>query len=326
MLRKENLPAFSLVGLLFSLAVGYAYARFIAPDTTEVTSGLLGYERESIPVFNWRGFLAVFSGAQMGVVALHLAHKSWIWAGVEAGLTVGYYFTGHYFSRTTFSGEAVASGLLGFNETATATFRTDLLLLLVVVFWGLASIVRLITDDRPDDQQWVRAPSLRLGLLLAAWGAAGTYFIGIHVPAFHSVKFWWFEDEVSLISSIDAFFKSGEAFIGAVVLTFTLVFPMVKLAYMFWALRSFPSKWSLRINKVLSILGKYSMLDVFVLALLLLNLKFDSQLIDMELEDGIIWFAISILLNLGVTSFLVLRKAPEPSETNTKDLPTSDRA
>ncbi|HHG86657.1 MAG TPA: hypothetical protein ENJ82_18050 [Bacteroidetes bacterium] len=308
MLQKENLAALSLVWFLVSLMVGYAIGGYLMPAQTVETAGFLGFSTSEVPFFNWRAFLFGFSIVQLVMPGLHLFRKEWGWAVVEFGLILGGGILCWQLAGEVFTGAVTDSAPLGFNKVVTLSFRTEFLLLTLAVIWGLYSCLRFMVGRRIVSGRWVDSPGLRLALLMLAWVATACYFIGIHTPVFHSVKFWVFEDEVSLVQSIEAFFVSGEIFIGVIVLTFTLVFPMIKLAYMFWMILSVPTRWSLRVNKVLAILGKYSMLDVFVLALLLLNLKFDSNLLDMTLESGVIWFTVSILLNMGVTSFLVLRQ------------------
>lgn len=309
MFRKENLAATSLVWFLLSLVVGYALAGFISPDKTVDKAGFLGFSTEEVPLFNWRAFLLGFSITQLGMPLVHLVRRMWVWVLVELGLIAVAFWGCMHFAPTVFTGAEEHAALFGFNAVKTYSFRTDLFLLSLVCLWGLYATVRLIIENATHSGHWLDSPAMRLGFLSVGWVATVCYFIGIHTPVFHSTKFWFFEDEVTLIQSTSAFFDSGEHFIGAVVLIFTLIFPMIKLAYMFWMILSVPSPVSLRINKILAVLGKYSMLDVFVLALLLLNLKFDSQLLDMTLKSGIVWFTVSILLNMLVTSFLVFRQA-----------------
>jgi uncharacterized paraquat-inducible protein A len=54
----------------------------------------------------------------------------------------------------------------------------------------------------------------------------------------------------------------------------------------------------------LDIINKWSMLDVFVVALVILNMKFDSLIIVSKLESGTTLFAISVILMM-VSSFIV---------------------
>ena len=66
------------------------------------------------------------------------------------------------------------------------------------------------------------------------------------------------------------------------------------------------------IATALDIINKWSMLDVFIVAVLILNMKFDSSIIVSKLEIGTTLFAISILLLM--TSSFVARKMISPEK------------
>lgn len=114
-------------------------------------------------------------------------------------------------------------------------------------------------------------------------------------------------DYVYLSSSFRFFFDKGEFFIGLLLLFFTIIFPVMKYIFLFATLlgKKFPKHQSLSI--ALEIINKWSMLDVFVVALLILNMKFDSDIIVSKLESGATLFAISIVLMM--TSSFIARKS-----------------
>ena len=142
------------------------------------------------------------------------------------------------------------------------------------------------------------------------------YVTGLHKPVFHSTRLWIMEEEVTLGGSVYVFWRSGENFIAAIILIFTFVFPMVKFAALFWSLMAGASKSAMKVNAALSWLGKWSMLDVFVVALLLVNMKLDSGLLDMELRSGMIYFAVSILLAMMCAAALTLKNSNFINKTN----------
>ena len=117
-----------------------------------------------------------------------------------------------------------------------------------------------------------------------------------------------------MIQSVSLFFQGSEVFLGVVIILFTLVFPSLKFVFLFWGVLSKPTPFGKKVNKVLSTIGKYSMLDVFVVALLLLNLKFDSDILDMQVRIGVVYFAISIVLTMVVGSLMFHK--PEKWEQN----------
>lgn len=109
---------------------------------------------------------------------------------------------------------------------------------------------------------------------------------------------------IYLASSFRFFFERNEIFIGALLLFFTIIFPVGKYIFLFLLLTG--KKISPRISTLLELLNKWAMLDVFVVAVLLVNLKFDSVIIVSRLEHGTTLFALSIIL-LMTCSFLTQR-------------------
>ena len=111
------------------------------------------------------------------------------------------------------------------------------------------------------------------------------------------------KDHIYLHTSFNYFFDQGEFFIGLLLLLFTIVFPILKYIFLFATLsgRKLPSHQF--INTALEIINKWSMLDVFVFAVLILNMKFDSDIILSKLGSGTTLFAISVVL-LMTCSFI----------------------
>src|SRR5688500_11823235 len=116
-------------------------------------------------------------------------------------------------------------------------------------------------------------------------------------------------DYVYLFTSFQYFFEQGEIFIGFLLLFFTVVFPILK--YIFLAItlagRRLPRHHS--VGTILEIINKWAMLDVFIVAVLILNMKFDSAIIISKLQAGTSLFAISVIL-LMACSFIIQRSMP----------------
>jgi paraquat-inducible protein A len=103
-------------------------------------------------------------------------------------------------------------------------------------------------------------------------------------------------DHIYLHSSFSFFFDKGELFIGLILLFFTIIFPAIKYIFLFITLSGKQLPRHKFLNTALEIINKWAMLDVFVVAVLLLNMKFDSTIIISKLEAGTTLFAISIVL------------------------------
>jgi len=111
---------------------------------------------------------------------------------------------------------------------------------------------------------------------------------------------------IYLHSSFRYFFDKGEIFIGFLLLFFTIIFPITKYIFLFLTLAGRVQFRRPVLLTVLEIVNKWAMLDVFVVAVLILNMKFDSTIIISRLENGTTLFAISILLMM--TASILARK------------------
>lgn len=123
-------------------------------------------------------------------------------------------------------------------------------------------------------------------------------------------------DYVYISTSFRYFFDKGEVFIGFLLLFFTIIFPIIKYIFLFLTLlgRKMPRHGA--VATALEIINKWSMLDVFVVAVLILNMKFDSDIIVSKLEAGTTLFAVSVLL-LMTSSFIawkMIDNNPEPEK------------
>ena len=91
-------------------------------------------------------------------------------------------------------------------------------------------------------------------------------------------------------------FDNNENFLGTIIFIFTIVFPIFKYLLLLFSLLINQKEAITRLNRWMSVISKWSMLDVYIVALLLLNMKFDSRIINMELKEGVVWFSLSIIL------------------------------
>lgn len=130
-------------------------------------------------------------------------------------------------------------------------------------------------------------------LLILAFLLFGT---GIFFPFFHVTKFWVFDDGVSVVGGILTLFHEGEYFLFAVLTLFTLVFPCVKLGLLgvIWAERKHDLARVKRLHRWVESLGKWSMLDVFVVAILIVVMK-SSSVAAIEIGLGMYLFTFSVV-------------------------------
>ncbi|MDP3073135.1 MAG: paraquat-inducible protein A [Opitutaceae bacterium] len=119
---------------------------------------------------------------------------------------------------------------------------------------------------------------------------------GIFFPFFHVKKFWVFGDAVSVVSGIIDLFREGEYFLFAVLTLFTLVFPCFKLGLLgiIWLEREHDLARVRRLHGWVESLGKWSMLDVFVVAILIVAMK-SATVADIHIGLGLYLFTFSVV-------------------------------
>lgn len=125
--------------------------------------------------------------------------------------------------------------------------------------------------------------------------------IGYYLPVL-TVRKLWETHTFSILSGIVSLWKEKYFFLAGIIFFFSFVFPMVKLLSLFviWFVRLTDKqrKWMLR---CLMLLGKWSMLDVFVVAVTIVSIKL-GVLASAKAESGIYYFSLSILLAMFVTT------------------------
>lgn len=141
----------------------------------------------------------------------------------------------------------------------------------------------------------------RADILILILVSAVFLFIGLNLPIL-TVRKLWEKNTFSILSGILNLWKGKYYFLSAIIFFFSIVFPLIKLTTLFviWSVRlkNEQRKWLLY---CLEVLGKWSMLDVFVTAVIIVSIKLGA-LASAKAENGIYYFGISILLAMLATS------------------------
>ena len=136
-------------------------------------------------------------------------------------------------------------------------------------------------------------------LLMLSLGALG---LGLVLPVVRVDKFFIFTDRVSIWDGITLLFRDGEYFIAIVVLVFSIIFPLIKLeqAHRLWRRIDVHSdRFDQRI-RWLGWLSKWSMVGVFVIALIVFSVK-ASAIASATTEPGLyFFFASSLGTSIGI--------------------------
>jgi len=126
--------------------------------------------------------------------------------------------------------------------------------------------------------------------------------LGVTTPAFDVTRFYFFKDEFSIISSLVTLAHEGEWLIVSLIALFSIAFPSIKLLalgkLLWWD--DIDHDKSRRTAQLISVLGKWSMADVFIVALLILSIK-GSFIAEAKTLSGIYAFAASALLAMGLS-------------------------
>jgi paraquat-inducible protein A len=145
--------------------------------------------------------------------------------------------------------------------------------------------------------------SFLLGLMIV--GAAVCLVLGLTLPIVRLTRFYIWTDVHSLVSVVSELYASGEIFLAAVICIFSVIFPFFKLLYLLalYSIRQVHPVGGGRLLKRVAWLGKWSMLDVLVLALLIFYAK-STRLADATSMPGIYLFSASVILTMIATSMI----------------------
>lgn len=143
-------------------------------------------------------------------------------------------------------------------------------------------------------------------------GAFLLFGTGIFFPFFHVTKLWVFDDSVSVVGGIITLFREGEYFLFAVLTVFTLLFPCIKLGLLtvIWLEREHNIARVRRLHHWVESWGRWSMLDVFVVAILIVTMK-AAGLAKIQIGLGLYLFTFSVITTQFASAWVAGLLAPE---------------
>jgi paraquat-inducible protein A len=134
-----------------------------------------------------------------------------------------------------------------------------------------------------------------IGFLL---GTMALLLYSYSLPFMEIEKLIFFKSQYSLMYSLKSMWEEDFYFLASIIFLFSMVFPIVKLiAIAMLYFFSFSKKNKERILNWLGILGKWSMLDVYVVAILIVLVKAQS-LVYARPCIGIYIFAVAIMFSM----------------------------
>ncbi len=142
-----------------------------------------------------------------------------------------------------------------------------------------------------------------LGIMIVAW----------FVPTMSIERVpWVWSTKFSIWRVVSGLYADGQYFIGAVIFLFSMVFPAAKLlaGLWVWAWVDAESGNARRAVGVVHALGKWSMLDVFLVALVVAAVQMSWLINNVEVHYGIYLFTAAIVLSIVLMHFVEKALAP----------------
>lgn len=168
---------------------------------------------------------------------------------------------------------------------------------------------------------------------LAILGASVCLALGITMPIIKMTSFVFWTSQHSLLSTVEVLLLDGQWFLGLTVLVFSIVFPILKLLYLL-LVSTLPNEeivrqhWRLR---ALEWLGKWSMHDVLVLALMIFFIK-SQGVYDASSLNGVYFFTAAIVMMILAYAWLPavasasVRREQMAAANNAKSGSSNDQA
>jgi paraquat-inducible protein A len=125
------------------------------------------------------------------------------------------------------------------------------------------------------------------------------FALGIILPAIRFTTIYVWTNEHSIATILWALYKNGEYFLCFVIFMVSIFFPFLKLFYLLHLVASpdLPQEFRARSISVMEWLGRYSMTDVMVLALMIFYVN-SSGYTEATVLPGVYFFAASALMTM----------------------------
>jgi paraquat-inducible protein A len=145
----------------------------------------------------------------------------------------------------------------------------------------------------------------RFLLSVAIIGASISLALGISLPSIKLTRFYFFSTEYSLISTVYTLVARNQIFLGSLVFVFSIVLPVFKICYLVILTTMPPDvlQRQYRHLKAIEWLGKWSMHDVLVLALMIFFIK-SQGMYDARSLSGVYFFTSAVVFMILAYAWL----------------------
>lgn len=165
----------------------------------------------------------------------------------------------------------------------------------------------MISTQFPKRARWLRWLLLANTVLL---------LIGLVSPIITLEKFYIVENTFSVLTGVIQLAEDGLWFLVVIVTGFSVILPFLKLQLLYQLVSLRPRNHNTlgRYLHWVHVYGKWSMLDVFVVAILVVSVKLGA-IANVQMRYGLYAFAAAVLLTMVITAVVVqLSNAMKPSE------------
>ncbi|MCK4337145.1 MAG: paraquat-inducible protein A [Candidatus Aminicenantes bacterium] len=145
----------------------------------------------------------------------------------------------------------------------------------------------------------------RIAIDILIWISLISLIFGIFLPIMTFKKLIFFKTRFSIYSGLISLFKDDQIILFLIIIIFSALFPLAKIVLLIfiWYKKSFSGGKLRKYLHYHGLLSKWSMLDVFVVAILVVVIKL-GIVRSVKVHLGIYFFAVSILLS-SITSSLI---------------------
>ncbi|MFO1061504.1 MAG: paraquat-inducible protein A [Dongiaceae bacterium] len=148
-------------------------------------------------------------------------------------------------------------------------------------------------------------PGQAAAILLLLLADAILLGAGLVLPAITVTQLGMFDSDVSILGSVRALRDEGNLLLAAVILLFSVVLPYLKLLLLAWLMLWHGSGARRhRLLRAIGGLGKWSMLDVLALALVVVTMR-QGFWVSASLQSGLYLFAGAVVLAMLLTGWVI---------------------
>lgn len=132
--------------------------------------------------------------------------------------------------------------------------------------------------------------------------AAGLLIAGMTTPLLTLTRFWMFDERLSILSGIARLWQQGQYLLFLLILVLSVLLPLAKLVLLFRLLQlgEHPGPRLKRYLYLMHEYGRWAMLDVMVVAMLIVTVKL-GVILSVQVHYGLYLFAAGVLLTMLVT-------------------------